>query len=246
MAESERARNVADGLASAIMSGELAADQKLPSLRDLMAQHGIAMVTAKRVMELLVAKGLASSRPREGYFVRRRTRIRRRSPGRLSRDRWGSGETIQAHDSETRSKTVDVAVGRSPAPDFAAAALGVESGTMVIFRARRYLIDDQPVQLATSYLPMDLAQGTQIESPDSGPGGIYARLAEAGHGPETFTERIVYRQPTPEEAERLRLFGDGARVCEITREARGGSRCVEVNRMILAADVYELEYSFDA
>jgi GntR family transcriptional regulator len=40
---------------------------------------------------------------------------------------------------------------------------------------------------------------------DSGPGGIYSRLADLGHGPVRFAEEVATRMPTPEEARFLRL-----------------------------------------
>ena len=65
--------------------------------------------------------------------------------------------------------------------------------------------NDEPMQLATSYVPWSLAEGTQMTERDSGPGGIYSRLAEIGHGPVRFTEDVSTRTPTPEESDVLRL-----------------------------------------
>jgi GntR family transcriptional regulator len=81
---------------------------------------------------------------------------------------------------------------------------------------------------------------------DVGPGGIYARLAEGGHGPATFTEYLRARMPLPEETERLEL-PEGTPVVEVTRHAfDDSSRCVEVNRMILDGSAYLLDYTFTA
>ena len=64
---------------------------------------------------------------------------------------------------------------------------------------------DEPMQLATSYTPWSLAEGTQMAEPDSGPGGIYSRLADIGHGPVHFTEDVTTRLATQEESTFLRL-----------------------------------------
>jgi len=102
------------------------------------------------------------------------------------------------------------------------------------------------VQLATSYLPPDLARGTAIMHTNPGPGGIYARLADAGHSPQTFTEYVRGRMPVPDERKRLEL-PDGTPVLEITRHAYDqNGRCVEVNRMILDATAYVIDYTFPA
>ena len=74
-----------------------------------------------------------------------------------------------------------------------------------LIRRRRMYASDEPMQLATSYIPWLLAEGTQMAEPDSGPGGIYSRLADIGHGPVRFTEDVSTRLATPEESSFLRL-----------------------------------------
>jgi len=41
-----------------------------------------------------------------------------------------------------------------------------------------------------SYIPAAFAQNTKIELVDTGPGGIYARLEDAGHILARFTEEV--------------------------------------------------------
>jgi len=128
----------------------------------------------------------------------------------------------------------------------AAEALGIAADSPVVFRSRRYVVDDKAVQLATSYYPVDLARGTRITYTDTGPGGSYAVLAELGHAPASFTEYLLARMPRPDETAQLDLPG-GTPVIEITRHASEvGGRCVEVNRMILDGSAYLLDYSFSA
>ncbi|MEV4412146.1 GntR family transcriptional regulator [Catellatospora sp. NPDC049609] len=239
-------RRVADRLRELILSGELAEGARLPSLREIASRYGVATSIATRALDVLRTDGLVVSRPGAGTYVRRFTRIVRKSPGRLAHDRWGAGAAIQDHDTGPRARTVDVVVGDVPAPGFVADALGVEPAAAVLSRSRRFVVEERAVQLATSYLPVELTRGTRIEHTDAGEGGIYARLAEQGVGPTRFTERVIGRSPLPEEAAALGLTADGARVLEITRFAYAGDRCVEVNRMVLDSDAYELSYSFPA
>ena len=99
-------------------------------------------------------------------------------------------------------------------------------GEQVLARSRRYLSDDQPTELATSYVPWDLAVGTQMEQVDSGPGGIYARIEEAGHQLGRFTEDVSARMPTIDEAKALRLASGDPRAhaaaCRLRRGWSGG------------------------
>ncbi|BCJ77852.1 GntR family transcriptional regulator [Catellatospora sp. IY07-71] len=239
-------RRVADRLRELILSGELAEGAQLPSLREIAARYGVATSIATRALDVLRTDGLVVSRPGAGTYVRRFERIVRSSPGRLAQARWRQGASVQDHDTGPRTRTVDVVIGDVPAPDFVAGALGIAPGAPVLSRARRFVVEERVVQLATSYLPTELTRGTRIEHTDAGAGGIYARLAEQGLAPSHFTERIVGRSPLPEEAAALELAVDGSRVLEITRYAHAGDRCVEVNRMVLDSDAYELTYSFPA
>ncbi|MEU5052470.1 UTRA domain-containing protein [Streptomyces sp. NPDC021096] len=173
--------------------------------------------------------------------------LRRRSVQRLSQHVWGSGRSVWSGDIEGRSLTVDqVEVGERTAPERVADVLGLPPTATVCVRSRRFVLDDKPVQLSTSYLPADVVSGSAITQEDTGPGGTYARLAELGYRPVRFREEIRYRMPSSEEAERLAL-ALGAPVIHICRTAlTEGGRAVEVNEMILDSASYVLEYEFDA
>jgi GntR family transcriptional regulator len=233
-------------LRDAIVAGRLSG--RLPSLDALSAQYGVSRDVARRTIEILRGEGLVVTHQGKGTYVRTFERLVRRSPGRLSRRRWGTGAKIQDADTGVRPRSADVVVGDMPAPEFVAQALGIETGTPVLFRSRRFLVERRAVQLATSYLPLDVVRDSRIAYTDTGPGGIYARLVELGSGPVRFTERLTARAPRPDEVERLELTTSiGALVFEITRFAyTSQDRCVEVNRMVLDATAYELVYDFDA
>jgi GntR family transcriptional regulator len=239
-------RRVADALRDQILSGELGEGDRLPSIRQLVMRHGVTAGTAARAVAALRAEGLVITAHGSGAFVRRFAPIRRSSPGRLARDQWGAGKQIQDSDTGQRPRTVDVEVGEVPAPDWVAEALGVAPGTPVVYRSRRFIVEDRPVQLATSYLDLELVRGTSITYTDVGPGGIYARLADIGQEPVKFTEELRARMPTPDEVAKLTL-PDGTPVIEIKRCAfTEPGRCVEVNRMALDASAYLLDYAFTA
>jgi len=233
-------------LRAAVLAGQLTG--RLPSLDALSVQYEVTRDVARRAVEILRGEGLVVTHQGKGTYVRVFERIVRRSPGRLSREQWGAGHQIQDHDTGVRPRTADVVVGDISAPGYVAEALGVDEGEPVLFRSRRFLVERRPVQLATSYLRLDLATAARITFTDTGPGGIYARLAELGHAPVHFTERVTARAPRPDEVERLELTSAvGTLVFEITRYAYdSGGQCVEVNRMILDASAYELVFDFEA
>jgi GntR family transcriptional regulator len=174
--------------------------------------------------------------------------IVRESVARLSRQSWRSGRAIWDTDPGTagRRREVDLLdVGKAPASERVADALGLTAGAETVVRRRRYLVDDRPVMIATSYLPADIVGGTAIEQDDTGPGGTFARLAELGQEPVRARERVTVREPEGDETELLEL-GRDARVLAITRVVwTAAGRAVEVNDMAADAASYELSYEFD-
>lgn len=246
MGDAPAYERLAGTLRAAILDGGLTG--RLPSQRALATRHGVTPDVARQAVDVLRGEGLVTTRHGSGTYVRVYRRIVRASPGRLARERWLAGVPVQDHDTGARPRTVDVVVAEVAAPEPVAAALGVPAGATVLMRRRRFVVDDRLVQLATSYLPLDVAGGTRIAYTDTGPGGLYARLAELGHGPARFAERLTARAPRPEEVEALDLGSSaGATVIEIVRSAYDAAgRCVEVNRMVLDAAAYEVTYDFPA
>jgi GntR family transcriptional regulator len=241
------AGRVADALRAEILTGDLPDGSRLPSLTALASTYGVSVDIARQAIGILRAERLVATRHGAGAFVTRFALITRRSPGRLAAEQWGQGKAIQDHDTGPRPRTVDVVVTETSAPPYVAEALGIRAATKVLSRSRRFVVEDRPVQLATSYLPLALVRGTAITYTDTGPGGLYARLAEIGHAPVRFVERVVARAPYPVEREALEMQAGGSLVYEITRLAYDDTgRCVEVNRMILDAAAYQLEYGFPA
>ncbi|MEV6728839.1 MULTISPECIES: UTRA domain-containing protein [unclassified Streptomyces] len=189
----------------------------------------------------LRVEGQAEVREGSGVIVRRRG-IHRPAAGVR-----GAGRSVWEGDTEGRESAVEfLSVGDEPAPAAVSAVLGLAEGAPACVRRRRFLLDGKPVMLATSYLDAALVAGTPVTEPDSGPGGIYARLAELGHGPARFREEVRSRMPSPEETERLGLAA-GTPVVLVCRTAfASDGRAVEVNEMVLDASAYVLEYEFDA
>lgn len=61
---------------AAIVAGSLKAGERMPSLRELMRLHGISLSTALQLCRQLETDGYLEARPRSGYFVRARLRIK--------------------------------------------------------------------------------------------------------------------------------------------------------------------------
>ena len=127
----------------------------------------------------------------------------------------------------------------------AAAQLGVAPGDEAVIRDR--IMGDpetgRPTQLATSYIPAGLAAELPVlAARDTGPGGIYDRMEEAGLGPIRWAEAITARPPSPMEASRLGL-APGAALLRIVRVASSpAGRPLEVNDSRMSGDGFEISY----
>jgi GntR family transcriptional regulator len=240
-------REIADLIRADIEERRLVDGDRLPTVRDMALRFGVPTGTVAKAVDILRADGAVTARHGRGLYVSGFKRILRSSPARLARSWWGEGKAIQDSDTGGRLRVVHVEVEERPAPERIAEALGVPEGAAVLVRARRFAVEDRIVQIATSYIPLAVvAIAPAVAYTGPGPGGIYARMAEAGVGPEMLPERVICRAPTPDEAVALSL-PRGTWVIAITRRAYTGARqCVEVNEMVLDASAYELENVFSA
>ncbi|AUA14111.1 UTRA domain-containing protein [Streptomyces sp. SID8382] len=240
-------QRIADELKDAIRRGVYSPGDRLPGENDLMATHGVARMTARQALGVLQSEGLTEARKGAGVFVRAFRPLRRRGIQRLAQKTWGNGRSMWSADTDGRDLQVDqVSVTERPAPTQIANVLGLDEGAAVFVRSRRYILDGKPVLVATSYLPAELVAGSPITQEDTGPGGIYARLAELGHKPAHFREEIRSRMPSRDEAEQLSL-SMGTPVILVCRTAFDDEGlAVEVNEMTLDSASYVLEYDLDA
>lgn len=131
-----------------------------------------------------------------------------------------------------------------PGGDDIAAQLGIAPGASVLVRERTMYADDAPVQLATSYLPADLTTPAMAER-DTGPGGLYALIEDAGLSLEHFEETVRTGHADPTEAAALNAAA-GTVVLRLVRRAYTVDRVIEVNHITMLGERYELHYELPA
>lgn len=242
-------RQIAIMLREAISSGQLSAGERLPSEAALISHFGVARMTVRQAVQELRSEGLVISEHGRGVFVRPAPPIRRLASDRFARAHRASGKaafTVEAEKSGYTPRVDNIAVTREKPSPVVAEHLRLTPDDEVVVRSRRYLADGKPIETAISYIPASLAQDTKIEQPDTGPGGIYARLEEAGHTLARFTEEVGARMPTPEERRTLQLAA-GVPVLTVVRTAYDTNDvAVEVCDTVKVASAYLLEYNFPA
>src|SRR5690242_12440943 len=113
-----RYRQIAAELRAAVDRGEYLPGARLPGENALMQDYGVARMTARQALAVLIGEGLAVSRKGAGVFVRTFRPIIRNGIARLASERWASGESIWSADTGDRSLTVDeIRVDEAAPPD---------------------------------------------------------------------------------------------------------------------------------
>lgn len=241
-------RDIAAILRREIEAGDYERGSLFPPEPVLAERFGTTRATINNVLRVLRAEGLVSTQQGRGTTVTAMTpRINRDA---ISRYRKNSRERARgAFDYEVRKLGMeprsDLTVGRAVPPADVAAILNVEPGQEVVVRSRRMYADDVPVQIAPSYIPLDIAAGTVLEQSDQGPGGMVSRMADLGYRQVRMSERITVRPPDEEEANFLQMSTD-QRVYVITHVGyTADDRPVEVCVHVMPTHYWTLDYSWE-
>ncbi|MGL5826123.1 MAG: GntR family transcriptional regulator [Nocardioides sp.] len=238
---------VADEIRGQIESHALAPGEKLPTLDELAETHRCSLAVVRRAVELLRQQGLIVTRQGKGSFVREKPATRRHGIERYSKRRWRGGQAILTAEAAAQGHTATQVVRELeevPAPDLVAERLRVEPGTPVWVRRRTTIVDGRPNQLADSYYELDVVRGTLIQQEDTGPGGGFARLEEAGYNLQEINEEMSVRMPNGPESAELELPA-GTPVIDLIRttyDVTGTPR--EVMLAVIAGDMMTFAYRF--
>ncbi|TJZ41192.1 UTRA domain-containing protein [Streptomyces piniterrae] len=151
---------------------------------------------------------------------------------RYRKERREAGESRGAFETEIRrlggTPRVETAVRRSAAPSNVASILDIAATEETVVRARHMYNGEKLVQLADSYVPLDVAEAANIENPDPGKGGIISRMADAGFEQTEVIEEVVQYPATEVEAEAFGVEA-GTSLLQITHIGyTAAGRAVEV------------------
>jgi GntR family transcriptional regulator len=242
-------RQLAGILREAIEAGDYAPGSALPPEPELGSQYGVSRDTVNKAVRILRSWGLVQVQRGRGTVVRSLPPIRRNAAVRYQTEARERAGAHGAFDTEIRALGLqprsDTTVELVVPPAEVARTLGLEEGKPnAIRRMRKMYANDIPVQLAPSYIPAEIAEGTQIAEVDSGPGGILSRFAELGYRQARITETVKSRPATDEEREFLLLEADQP-VLEIWHVGwTEDDRAVEVCVHAVPAGLWSLEYSW--
>ncbi|MFC4511794.1 GntR family transcriptional regulator [Streptomyces ehimensis] len=266
---------IADDLRRRIDEGGLAVGDRIPSRSELKRAYEASDQTVDRAVRVLKAAGYAEGQFGRGVFVTDRaplgTLLRSTGavdspfaaqircyggrgapggPGAPGASVPGAGEDAALSRDTTPARdttlTWEATSSETPAPAPIAERLGIGTGEPVLCTQYEYLANRHPVQLATSWEPLTITEGTDVALPERGPyarRGVRGRLAAIGVRVVRARELVGSRPATTPEAEAL---GCAAGQCVTVVERThfdGDDRAVETSDIVVRADRWRLEYT---
>jgi GntR family transcriptional regulator len=237
---------IADVIRTRIADGTYPPGGALPSEDRLADEFGVSRVTVNRALGLLRVAGDVRVRRGAGTVVRTLPRILRDAAGRYAARGQGAGAgAVEVSRLGLRSRTDYRRIAPVTPPADVAAILGLAEGEQALLRSRVLYAQDEPTQLADSYLPWSLVAGSaELLRPDAGVGGSYGRLADLGHGPVRFREDVEVRLPTDEERQVLGVEETQPVFAVVHVAYAAADRPVEVARHVLAGHLWTLRYAW--
>jgi DNA-binding GntR family transcriptional regulator len=235
---------------SRIASGLLPPGARVPSRNAIITNYGVGETAAKHALAVLIAEGLIEPRPGSGCYVRKALaggwleHERPRFPGSPFGLRGGGDPDGTM--ATGRRLTWEHQTESAPAPPWAADRLGLAAGASVITTSYLMRADGEPVQLAVSCEPAELAAGTTVALPEQGPlagRGVIERMASIGIEVDEVVEEMSARPAVPAEAAALAAPA-GAPMLVVERVHYAARRPVETAQVVIPADRFRLRYRF--
>ncbi|MEU6279516.1 GntR family transcriptional regulator [Streptomyces sp. NPDC047028] len=195
---------IAEQLRGRIVGGELQPGDRLPSVAELGREYGVSPSVGARAYSVLVQDGLVVSRHGAGHYVRgtETPEVLVRQHRRRSEDSpFAQGAAEQGAAGTWRHESTTASADASTA-----GRLNVVEGDPVMRTEYVYLLDEVPVQLATSWEPIAITGQSMIVLPEAGPYagvGVAARMRVIGVDVGDPVEKVRARAATRTEAQAL-------------------------------------------
>jgi GntR family transcriptional regulator len=220
-----------------IEQGDYPPGSLLPSEHQLVSDFGVSRPTIVKALSALRQDGWIETQQGRGSFVRGRPALagaERTRPAKSALDVPEvslSGELVQA--------------GVKLAPSYVSALLGLEPGAKAFLRQRLLSDDGEPVELASLWLPLDMAAGTDLASPELLGESIRHHLQSRKKVRlDHAVERISARKPSGEEAGLLGVTADSPVLNVIVTAFDAAGKPVQVTDLVLPGDRHEIHDAY--
>jgi len=221
-----------------IESGEYAPGTLLPSEHQLVAEFGVSRPTIVKALSSLRQDGWIETQQGKGSFVRGR-------PPLAGAQRTRPAETaLELPETAVSGELVQAGVKLAPA--YVVTLLGLKPGAKAFLRQRLLSEEDgTPIELASLWLPLELAAGTDLASPELLAESIRHHLASRKKVRlDHAVERISARKPAGEEAALLQVAADAPVLNVIVAGYDATSRPVQVTDLVLPGDRHEIHDAY--
>lgn len=187
---------VVESVLNQIKTGQLQANERLPSENELCKIYSVGRNTVRRAIRELVNENVLRTIPGVGTFV---------VDSRLDKTAdylFGFTQEMQLHGKEITSQVLEAKI--IDADPFLARRLQIQLGAEVVFLHRVRFMDDKPSAIERSYLSHELCQG--ILNYDFSTNSLYETLSKVyGKSPDHAEQIIEAGLATPEVARLLDL-----------------------------------------
>ena len=220
-----------------IERGQYKPGSLLPSEHQLVAEFEVSRPTIVKALSLLRQDGWIDTQQGKGSFVRGRPAL-----AGAERTRPAHG-VLELPEAELAGELVQAGV--KLAPPHIAALLGLEPGARAFVRQRLLSEDGEPVELASAWLPLELAAGTDLASPDLLGESIRHHLqVRKKIRLDHAAEQITARHPVGDEALLLKVASDAPVLNVVVTAFDAAGRPVQVSDLVLPGQRHELRDAY--
>jgi DNA-binding GntR family transcriptional regulator len=220
-----------------IESGQYAPGSLLPSEHQLVESFGVSRPTIVKSLSALRQDGWIETQQGKGSFVRGR-------PALAGAERTRPAQGILELP-ETKLSGSLIQAGVKLAPAYVTTLLGLDQGARAFLRQRLLADDGEPVELASVWLPLELAKGTDLASPDLLGESVRHHLqARKKVRLDHAVERISARKPTGEEAGLLGVAADAPVLNVVVTAYDALAQPVHVTDIVLPGDRHEIHDAY--
>jgi len=207
----------------------------LPSEHQLVSEFGVSRPTIVKSLSALRQDGWIDTQQGKGSFVRGR-------PALAERSRPADG-LLETAESELTGELVQAGVKLAPA--HVTALLGLPSGTRAFVRQLLLSERDEPAELASAWLPLEFAEGTDLASAELLGESLRHHLqARKKIRFDHAVEQITARHPSAEEAALLHIAPDAPVLSVIVTVYDAATRPIQVSDLVLPGQRHELRDAY--
>jgi DNA-binding GntR family transcriptional regulator len=220
-----------------IERGEYKPGTLLPSEHRLVEEFGVSRPTIVKALSALRQDDWIDTQQGKGSFVRGRPAL-----AGIERSR-PADDVLEVPEAELAGELVQAGVKLAPA--HITALLGLQPGARAFLRQRLLTEGGEPVELASAWLSLDLAAGTDLTSPDLLPESIRRHVQDRKKIRfDHAIEQITARHPAGEEAALLHVRPDAPVLSVIVTAYDATGKPLQVSDLVLPGERHELRDAY--